>query len=244
MDGTSARPRLGELLLQKGLVSEEELAEGLRLHEETGRPLGEVFTDVLGVVSLAAVRDLLLLQRTWRPLGEMLLERALLTEAQLLEALDEQERSGRPLGEVVRDLFRISSLTLQKVLRDQRELEVELDRGYTSGLRNALQTRARARSLEPAADGGSRVQAFGLAERIATPVSEAHTHLAVKQIETGAKRIEELSAVVEQQLHELSELRGALTDRQLTIIELEDRVAELEAQLRAPASPRIRSTPD
>lgn len=233
MERTSSHPRLGDLLLEKGLVDDEELAEGLRLHEETGRPLGEIFTDVLGVVSLAAVRDLLLLQRTWRPLGEMLLERALLTEEQLLEALDEQERSGRPLGEVVRDLFRISSLTLQKVLRDQRELEVELDRGYTSGLRNALQSRARGRTVKPEdPQGGSRVAAFGLSQRLATPVSETHTHLAMKQVETSGKRIEELAAVVEQQREELSQLRGALTDRQLTVIELEERVAELAARLR------------
>ncbi len=131
-----SRPRLGELLRERELITEDELAQALQVHEETGRPLGEVITDMLGLLTIAEMRDLLLLQRRWRPLGQLLLERGLVTEAQLLEALEEQERTGL-LGEIVGDRYQISSPTLQKVLDEQRELEVELDRGYTSGLRDA-----------------------------------------------------------------------------------------------------------
>ena len=141
--GMGTRPKLGALLLENGLITERQLEEALRVHAETRRPLGEVLTDLLGVVSIAEVRDHLLLQRRWRPLGEMLVERGLLTEDQLVEALDEQERSGRPLGEIVRERFRLSSGALERILRDQRDLELELDRGYASGLRDALKRRSR-----------------------------------------------------------------------------------------------------
>lgn len=125
------------LLLDQGLVTEDELAGALRLHEETGRPLGEILTDELALVSVAAIRDLLVLQKRWRPLGQMLVERGLITGDQLFEALHEHDRSGRPLREVMRNLFQISSATLREVLEDQRRLELELDREYTSGLRHA-----------------------------------------------------------------------------------------------------------
>ena len=230
MDTRATRPRLGQLLLDQGLVTEEELAEALRLHEETGRPLGEVLTDELGLVSVSAMRDLLVIQRRWRPLGQMLVERGFITRDQLLEALHEQERSSRPLGEVVRDLFRISSVTLAKLLEDQRRLELELDRGYTSGLRSALHERSPGRSLaveETAPSSPSR-----LAQRLAAPgFNDAHTHLMLMQVETGEKKVTQLNERLEDHRLEVVELREALADRQLTIIELEQRIAELEALL-------------
>ena len=240
MDATPARPRLGELLLEKGLLTEEELEEALRVQAATGRPLGEVVTEELGLVSIAAMRDMLLVQQQWRPLGEMLVDRGLLTRAQLEEALAEQKRSGGQLGEVVRDLFHIASRRIQKVLDEQRALELELDQGYTSGLRNALQRRGPGRAAPGAREDGERSAeppTYGLAQRLSTPVSEAHTHLAIKQVETSAKKIASLSALLDEQRDELASLREALSDRQLTIIELEQRVAELEALVESPAAP-------
>ena len=66
------RPQLGQLLLEKGLLTEEELDRALELHEQTGKPLGEIITDDLRLVSVAAMRDVLVLQKRWRPLGQML----------------------------------------------------------------------------------------------------------------------------------------------------------------------------
>src|SRR5687768_3801155 len=111
-----ARPRLGQLLRDRQLISEDELTEALDVHEESGRPLGEVITDMLGLLTISEMRDLLLLQRRWRPLGQLVLERGLVTEGQLLEALEEQERTGRPLGEILGERFRLSSVTLESVL--------------------------------------------------------------------------------------------------------------------------------
>lgn len=226
-----SRPRLGELLLQKELITEDELAQALRAHEETGRPLGEVITDMLGLLTIAEMRDLLLLQRRWRPLGQLLLERGLVTEGQLLEALEEQERTGRPLGEIVGTRHRISSVTLQDVLEEQRELEIELDHGYTSGLRQALQRRARVRTVKPAESVPAAVSVFGLAERLSSYAPDARMELAARHMEAGARKVDELNALILRQREELAELRDALADRQMTIIELEERIGDLETRL-------------
>ena len=232
MDAGAKRPRLGQLLLDQGLVDEDELAEALRLHEVTGRPLGEILTDELGLVSVAAMRDLLVLQKRWRPLGQMLVERGLITNDQLFEALHEQERVNKPLGQVVRDLFQISSLTLGRVLEDQRRLELELDRGYTSGLRGALQERARGRSLAP--QEAEHVSPSALAQRLApTVLNDAQAQIVLKHVESGERKVTQLNERLEEYRAEIVELREALADKHLTIIDLEGRIAELEALLDA-----------
>jgi hypothetical protein len=221
------RPQLGQLLLEKGLLTEEELDRALELHEQTGKPLGEIITDDLRLVSVAAMRDLLVLQKRWRPLGQMLVERGIITADQLFEALHEQGRSNRPLGEVVRDMFRVSSITLGKVLEDQQRLELELDRGYTSGLRSALHERGQGRSV--AAGGGTANASAPLGQRIAaSSFNDAQTHLALKHVESSEKKLAVAQERLEDYRVEIVELREALADRQLTIIDLEQRVRELE----------------
>jgi hypothetical protein len=231
MAARQSHPRLGELLREKELITEDELTRALEVHDETGRPLGEVITDMLGLLTIAEMRDLLLLQRRWRPIGQLFLERGLVTEDQLLEALDEQERTGRPLGEIVGTRYRISSITLEKVLDEQRELELELDRGYTSGLRDALQRRARVRTVKAAPSSIQTLSAFGLAERLTAHVPDAHTQLAGMQMEASAKKADELNAVIMRQQEELTELRSALLDSQMTVLELEEQIGELETLL-------------
>lgn len=233
MEPPRPRPRLGALLLDQELVTEAQLVEALRVHEEMGRPLGEILTENLGLVSVAALRDTLLLQQRWRPLGTILVERGVLGEEQLLEALDEQERSGRQLGEIVRERFYVSSNALDEALREQRELQIEIERGYASGLRDALQRRARGSADEEqrAPDGGRRT--LGLSDRFSPAADGAHMHLALKTVESRDVRIDSLNQLLERQRAELKHLREALTERRLTVIELEQRVAELEALLPA-----------
>ena len=240
------RPRLGEVLRRQGRISEDELAEALALHEETGKPLGEVLTDELNRISIATLRDALAVQQRWRPLGQLLVERRLLTEEQLVEALEEQERTGRQLGDVLRSRFYLASATLDELLREQHELELELDRGYASGLRAALQRRTQAptahRNESPVREGFNS----SLGSRLSTPVSEAHLHVALKTVENGAKRIATLDGLIAKQRDELDHLRDVLVDRELTIAELNQRIGELEALLAGTedAAPPAAAAPD
>ncbi len=81
------------------------------------------------------------------------------------------------------------------------------------------------------AESTTPVAPFGLAERLTARVSDAHTQLAVRQMEAGHKRADELNAVIMRQQEEVVQLRSALTDSQMTIIELEERIDVLETLL-------------
>ena len=230
------RPLLGHLLVEAGIVTEDELRQALLLHEQTGKPLGAILTDDLGLVSVPTLADTLLLQQRWRPLGEMLVENGIIDEEQLLDALDEQERTGKPLGVIVRERFYLSQAMLDKLLEQQRRLEIELERGYGSGLRAALLGR------EGPEEGGEQ-RDLGLSERVGLGRAGADPRviLAAKAIEHRDGKLASLGEQVEHQRSELDRVRDALQERQLMVIELEQRVEELESLLAA-ASGRPTST--
>ncbi|MBD0330108.1 MAG: hypothetical protein ICV64_08395 [Thermoleophilia bacterium] len=234
------RPRLGRLLVEKGLITEADLVEALRIHEQTGKLLGEILTEHLRVISAPALADVLLLQQRWRPLGAMLVEDGLLSEDKLLDALDEQERTGKPLGEVVRSRFYVSSHMLDALLEKQRQLEIELERGYATGLRSALLRQGREGGGEEPEDSRASTARSGdtLGRRVAPGeggMAEPHFHLALKAVEHREGKIDDLRDLTERQRMELDRLRDELADRQLTIIELEQRVLELQALVAARA---------
>jgi hypothetical protein len=85
-------------------------------------------------------------------LGEVLIERGLLTHSELAAALEEQNDSGRRLGEILLHRGFVSGPTLVNALAEQYELELEFERGFGSGLRNAIEDRhARLRPAQPPA---------------------------------------------------------------------------------------------
>ncbi len=234
---THARPRLGHLLVAKGLLTEAELSEALRIHEQTGKPLGAILADELRLVSTPTIADALLLQERWRPLGQMLVEDGVLDEERLLEALDEQARTGKQLGEIVRERFYVSEVVLDRLLEQQRELEIEIERGYGTGLRSALLYRSKDVTAEP--EAGEASAGMGLGERldVGRAGADPHVILAVKAIEHRDEQVASLRELVDQQRTEIEHLRDALQDRQLTIIELEQRVSELTALVAAAGRP-------
>jgi hypothetical protein len=233
----NARPRLGHLLLEKGLLTEAELAEALRIHEQTGRPLGAILAEELRLVSTPTLADALLLQARWRPLGEMLVENGILDEDRLLEALDEQARTGKQLGEIVRERFYVSQAMLDGLLEQQRELEIEIERGYGTGLRGALLNRRTGETPTPETDDAA--SGVGLGERleVARAGADPHVILAVKALEHRDEQVASLRELVEKQRTEIDHLRDSLQDRQLAVIELEQRVSELTALVAAAARP-------
>ena len=230
------RPRLGHLLLEKGLLTEDELDDALRIHEETQRPLGDVLTS-MNFISVTALSDALLLQQRWRPLGQMLVERGVLTTEQLADALDEQERSGRPLGEVVRTLFFVPATTVAEVLAEQYQLEVEMERGFGSGLRGEIERRHRVRrgqEADPAseqADEPSSEPRGSLSERLPT-ASTASDDERVRTLQAALDAREEtisaIGLVSQRRAEEIERLRAEIADRDALIAELRLRVARQE----------------
>jgi hypothetical protein len=149
VDSPRTSPRLGELLVAQGVLSDTELEAALAEQRRTGEPLGEILLE-RGVLSRPLLSDFLRHQQTWKPLGQLLLERGLLTSGQLTEALRQQRLTGRPLGEIVCRRFAISSATLDQLLAEQHRLEVEIEASFGSGLRNEIDARHSARTGRPA----------------------------------------------------------------------------------------------
>ena len=68
MTGKSSAPLLGRMLVERGLITEDELERALELSEKTGKPIGDVVLE-LGFVASTKIADLLAVQRSWRPHG-------------------------------------------------------------------------------------------------------------------------------------------------------------------------------
>lgn len=79
----------------------------------------------------------------WRPLGELLLDDGLMTDAELSGALSDQGSLGLPLGEIVVSRGYVSRPTLMRTLATQQNGDVELERGFGSGLFDAIDKRNR-----------------------------------------------------------------------------------------------------
>ncbi len=85
----------------------------------------------------------------WKPLGELLVEQSWITPADLEEALEEQERTGRKLGQIVVESGFISVEGLTKVLLEQCGIDMSVEEGFGSGLREELAKRGGRRGSEP-----------------------------------------------------------------------------------------------
>jgi len=135
---------LGEILVQRGLITELELHDALREQQHEGGRLGEILF-ARGRVSAVDLRDALAEQhgldlrvesrttarervasagdqRDNFPLGRMLLSRGLIGEAQLDAALAEQARTGQRLGQILIGMGAVSTFTLAAALAEQQGL--------------------------------------------------------------------------------------------------------------------------
>ncbi|HEY7397664.1 MAG TPA: hypothetical protein VH538_05145, partial [Gaiellaceae bacterium] len=147
MDASALSSRLiGALIVEKGLITEDQLELALEEQQATGARLGEILMAQFGVTRAdlenaltaqradgqsdddsEAVRELARMLDEWgrseeprkRPIGEIFVERGFITSGQLEDALEEQKLSGRKLGEILVSQGRLSRLRLWDALEDQ-----------------------------------------------------------------------------------------------------------------------------
>jgi hypothetical protein len=131
---------LGEILVERGLISQLELRDALRDQQHEGGRLGEILF-ARGLVSAIDLRDALAEQhgldlrvesrtapdaphdhRNSFPLGRILLQRRQITEAQLDSALSEQARTGQRLGQILIAAGAVSPFQLAAALAEQQGL--------------------------------------------------------------------------------------------------------------------------
>lgn len=112
-------PRIGEMLIEDNLVSEEQIDEVLNAQEEDrSTPLGE-FLRTKAVVTTMELEKALAKQKSAPNLrlGEILTSENLISEEQLNEALDAQkENRSKPLGEILVDKGLVSTAEIQQSL--------------------------------------------------------------------------------------------------------------------------------
>ena len=135
---------LGAILVDRGVLSEDQLQGALREQRRSGRLLGEVLVQA-GLISGFSLTRALSEQHgvklepvddepvagetvaaeskptSWRPLGKVLVENGFLTKIQLDQALAEQSRSGgrRLLGEILVATGALSAYSLARALGEQ-----------------------------------------------------------------------------------------------------------------------------
>ncbi|MDD5019048.1 MAG: hypothetical protein PHH75_04330 [Candidatus Omnitrophica bacterium] len=109
--------KLGELLVENGLLTEKQLLEALETQRRDKKFLGEIIVD-LGFTTKEKLDSTLARQYGSR-LGEFLIGRGLISFDQLQAALDEQRNSMKSLGEILIDKGYIAESDLMEGLSMQ-----------------------------------------------------------------------------------------------------------------------------
>ncbi|GAB0057145.1 hypothetical protein SIID45300_01468 [Candidatus Magnetaquicoccaceae bacterium FCR-1] len=112
------KPRLGDVLVESGLISAEQLRLSLAHQEKTGAKLGEALVH-LGFVTEQALQNFLNRQRQKLRIGDKLVEAKVISSEQLQAALAEQKRSGKKLGQSLAQLGILSELQFAEFLANQ-----------------------------------------------------------------------------------------------------------------------------
>jgi type IV pilus assembly protein PilB len=110
-------PRLGELLVNEGLITHAQLEEALRVQRvpDSYAPLGHILI-AQKIISRDQLLTVLERHRRSSKLGDILLKSREIDRTQLRTALEEQRRTHRPLGEVLQLLGYISEERLRVAL--------------------------------------------------------------------------------------------------------------------------------
>ena len=97
-----SKPRVGELLVQEGAITLEQLEKALAVKKEgkAYKPLGEICVD-LKFLSRARLHQILNQYQKRISVGDLLIKLGLITPQQLDEGLDHQQKIGGKLGEIL-----------------------------------------------------------------------------------------------------------------------------------------------
>ena len=86
-------PRLGQLLIEMGLITPSQLDIALKYQQVNGGRLGDILV-TLKIITQEDFEKVVIPERQRTPLGKMLMNEGVITRQQLNEALEFQEKSG------------------------------------------------------------------------------------------------------------------------------------------------------
>ena len=150
MTNEASPPSLGRLLLDRGVITQDQLDIALHLQRERGGMLGEILT-ARGWVTPLLIAAAVAKQKAehtppdvglnhgsgrganWQPLGTLLVERGFITDVQLKQALALQSDGGGFLGEILVDNGWLSAPDLVLALAAQLGLDFDPNRATPEG---------------------------------------------------------------------------------------------------------------
>ncbi|MBI5873739.1 MAG: hypothetical protein HZB36_06320 [Candidatus Omnitrophica bacterium] len=109
--------KLGELLVENGILTESQLLEALQAQKRERKLLGEIIVE-LGYATKEKL-DGALARQYGSKLGEILIAKGLIGFEQLQQALDDQKNSPKSLGEILIDKGFVSEADLMDGLSKQ-----------------------------------------------------------------------------------------------------------------------------
>jgi len=110
--------RLGEFLVSKHLVTEEEITKALEVQRHSKTMLGKLAVEHGMLGKLDNIHIILAQRNTGKSYGQLAKEKNLLREEQIRELLDLQEATRMPLGKVLVEETALSRYQLVMALRE------------------------------------------------------------------------------------------------------------------------------
>jgi hypothetical protein len=150
MTNEASPPSLGRLLLERGVITKDQLDIALHVQRDRGGMLGEILT-ARGWVTPLLIAAALAKQKAehrpadagindgsgrganWQPLGALLVEKGFITDVQLKQALALQGDGGGFLGEILVDNGWLSASDLVLALAAQLGLDFDAKRATPDG---------------------------------------------------------------------------------------------------------------
>lgn len=128
METLSKTKKLGEYLLENGLITNDQLNLALKVSNERNQRLGEVLVD-LGFINLRQMTDAILEQQRSisgqrKRLGEILLEAGIITDEQLSEALQEQKNKRLKIGQILVSLGYVTKDQIADALSNKLNIPI------------------------------------------------------------------------------------------------------------------------
>lgn len=119
--------KLGEYLVEKGIITVEQLKQGLKVSDEKNQRLGEVLVD-MGYITLRQMTEAIIEQQRSigqrKRLGEILLDSKIITEEQLTHALTIQREKRQKIGQILVSLGYVTKDQITDALSDKLNIPI------------------------------------------------------------------------------------------------------------------------
>jgi hypothetical protein len=149
MTNDASRQSLGRLLVERGVITQEQLGTALQVQRAQGGMLGEILTS-RGWVTPLSIAAAVAKQKAdqpgaedrqgsrpgrgsnWKPLGTLLVERGFISDVELKQALTIQSEGGGFLGEILVDHGWLTAPDLVFALAAQLGLDFDVKRAAST----------------------------------------------------------------------------------------------------------------